>query len=325
MRPVEAELAEIAARPGIDPRRWLTEGTVEPGDDALEFDSDFGAPLVNVTLQPSKVQVRCRVLMQAAGNGEGEWHPFVAGDHVLVGIVNGNERSCVILGRLNNAIDKFPENVAGQDPRTNTFGFVRRRSPYLAEYAGPWIVRQATTGALLSIDSSGVVTVREGSGAALQLTPDVFTVQSADAKQLLQLDFTGERFTVQLGDALLTLGSSAASGPNALVSPGPFSLTTAGNPAAEHVTTAEAVAGILTQLLLALGAASPGPIIGAALAGTAPAIVATAMTTAGITPLLPPVAAAVYGAFGAATQKPPGVPGQGQLLPGLGASGLLTG
>lgn len=325
MQPVEAELAEIAGRPGIDPRRWITEGTVDPGDDAIEFDDDFGAPLVNVTLQPSKAQVRCRVLMQAAGNGEGEWHPFVAGDHVLVGIVNGNERSCVILGRLNNSIDKFPDNVAGQDPRTNTFGFTRRRTPYLVENAGPWIVRQATTGALLSIDSSGVVTIREGSGSVLQLTPDLLAIQSADAKQLLQLDFTGERFTVQIGDALLTLGSSAASGPNALVSPTAFSISTAGNPAAEHVTTAEAVAGMLTQLLLALGASSPGPIIGAALAGTAPAIVATALTAAGITPLLPPVAAALYAAFGAAQQKPPGIPGQGQVAPGLGASGLLTG
>lgn len=299
---------------------------MDPGDDAIEFSEEEGAPLINVTLQPSKRQVRCRVAMAVAGNGEADWHPFVAGDLVLVEIIGGNERSCVITGRLNNAIDKFPTgSVAGQDPTSNAFGFTRRRTPYVTEYAGPYIVRQATTGALLSIDAAGVVTLKDGSGGALQMSPDAFGYQSADATQLLQLDLTGERFTLQIGDALLTLGSSNASGPNALVAPGAFAIATAGNPAAEHVTTAEAVAGILTQLLLALAATSPGPIIGAALAGSAPAIVATAMTAAGVTPLLPPVALAVYGAFAAAPQKPPGVPSQGQLAPGLGATGLMVG
>lgn len=322
-----AALAEIVRGPGVDTRQWVSFGTVDAGEDLVEFDDDEGAPLVNVTLQPSKVPVRCRVASFAAGDGEGEWHPFVAGDQVIVAIPAGNERDCVIVGRLNSSLAPFPSgSVAGQDPKTNSFAFTRRRTAHVAEYAGPYLVRQATSGALLSIDAAGAVTIRDGQKGALQMSADLFGYQSGDAKCLLQIDLTGERFTLQVNDALLSLsGSGASPQANAIVAPGALSIATSGNPAAEHVATAEAVAGLLTQLLLAIGTASPGPIIGAALGGAAPAIVATAITAAGQIPLLPPVAAAVAGAFAAALQKPAGVPGQGQLKPGLGAAGLLVG
>lgn len=322
-----AALRDLFQGPGTDTRSWLSIGLVEPGDAAVEFDKTGGAPLVTVSLQPSGAPVRCRVLSFSAGDGEGDWKPFVAGDEVLVGLVGGSERHGVILGRLHNGRLPFPfDSVAGQDPTTNSFAFVRHRTAFVQEMAGPVVLRQATTGALLSIDASGVVTLRGGDAAVLQISPDLFGYQSSDGKHVLQIDVTGERFLLQVGDAQLSLGSSSSSPTaNALVSPGPLSLLVSGNPAAEHVTTTEAVAGILTQLLIAIGTASPGPVIGAALAGAAPAIVTAALTLASQTPLLPPVAALLYGLFGAAIAKPPGVPGQGQLQPGLGVPGLLTG
>lgn len=328
MPPVDAAaLREIVKGPGTDTRTWISIGLVEPGNAAVEFDRTGGAPLVNVSLQPSKAPVRCRVLSASAGAGEGEWKPFVAGDEVLVALVSGSEKHAVILGRLHNGRLPFPfDSVGGQDPTTNSFSFVRHRTALVQELAGPIVMRQATTGALLSIDETGVVTLRGGDAAVLQISPDLFGYQSSDGKHVLQVDVTGERFLLQVGDALLSLGSSSSSPTaNTLVSPGALSLITAGNPAAEHVTTAEAVAGLLTQLLIAIGTASPGPVLGAALAGAAPAIVTAALSLASQTPLVPPVGPTLFALFGAAAAKPPGVPGMGQMQPGLGAPGLLTG
>lgn len=322
-----AALGEIVRRPGIDPRQWVSVGTVDATQEGpVTFDADEGYPTVDVTLQPSKVSVRARVLMPAAGNLEAEWHPFVPGDEVLVALCRGSELDCVILGRLNNGFAKFPASVAGQDPTTNSFGFVRRRTPFVAEYAGPYLLRQDTTGALLSIDAAGAVTLIDGSKGALQLSADVFGYQSADASCVLQLDLGAPRFKLQVGDAQFTLSGSAASPQsNALVSPGPLSISASGNPAAEHLVTTEALGGILTQLLLAIGSSSPGPIIGAALGGVAPVLVAGALQLASVTPLLPSVAAAIVAGFASATQKPPGVIGLGQSFPGLGCPGLLAG
>lgn len=323
----EAALRELVKGPGTDTRQWVSVGTVDATKDGpVTFDADEGYPTVDVTLQPSKVPVRCRVLMPAAGDQEAEWHPFVPGDEVLVALSRGSERDCVILGRLNNGIAKFPSAVAGQDPTTNSFGFTRRRTPFVAEYAGPYLVRQDTTGALLSIDAAGAVTLIDGSHGALQISADVFGYQSADAACVLQIDLAAQRFTMQAGDARLTLSGSNASPPsNAIVSPGPLSISASGNPAAEHLVTTEALGGILTQLLLAIGSSNPGPIIGAALGGSAPIIVAGALQLAAVTPLLPPVAAAVFAGFAAATAKPPGVVGLGQSFPGLGCTGILAG
>ena len=299
--------------PGIDPRQWISYGVVD--EEAVTFDDDLG-PLVSTTLQPSGYQVTCRLGYGTAGNGEGEYHPFVPGDEVLVAIPEGNERAgCVIFCRLNNGVDKFPgSSVAGQDPTTNTFGFRRMRTPWVEEIAGPWLLRQATTGALLSFDTKGVVTLKDGQKAALQMTPDLFGYQSGDAKFLLQLDLTGKRFTLQVDDAVMTIsGSKASPAKSAIAIPGSFAITTSGNPAAEHVATIEAIANVL----VALGSVVAPPFT--------PANVAAAVTQASTTPLAPPVAAAIFGAFSSAKQKPPAVPGQGQLTPGIGCKGLLAG
>src|SRR5512147_2917657 len=92
----------------------LSFGTVEDVD-PIEFDPDRG-PLVNVALQPSRLPARCRVAMSSAGAGEGDYHPLVPGDEVIVAIPGRSARGeCAILGRLPNAIDSFPSSVAGQD------------------------------------------------------------------------------------------------------------------------------------------------------------------------------------------------------------------
>lgn len=343
-RPLDMRsMAEGLSYPGVDPRTWGSYGTVD-AEDPVVFDEQYG-PLVNVTLQPSKTQVRCRVGMHVAGNGEAEYFPFVAGDEVYVLLPEGSERGdCVIVCRLNNEIDKFPaESIAGQDPTTNTFGFRRMRTAYVQEVAGPVVLRQATTEALLSFDTKGSVTLKDGNKAALQMSADAFGYQSGDAKYLLQLDLSGSRFTLQVDDAILTLAGSAASPQkNALSVPGALSLVTLGNPAAEHVVTTEAVFSILDQwqtAFLALWStawaaintpavgAPLGPVLTTALAAVfgAPAALAATATTAAVAPLNPAIGAAVFGAFASAAAKQPGTPGLGQGTPGIGCPGLLAG
>src|SRR5262245_23950415 len=105
----------------MDMRQWCSYGTVDPETDdekSVEFTDDYG-PLVNVTIQPSGLPVRCRVASFVAGAGEGEWYPYIAGDEVIVMFPGGSELNAVIVGRLSNGLDKPAASVGGADPTEN--------------------------------------------------------------------------------------------------------------------------------------------------------------------------------------------------------------
>ena len=332
--------AEGMRFPGIDPRQWISYGLVEgqtkdDEDPEVVFDPDYG-PLVKVMLQPSMTPVVCRVSSMTAGNGEGEYHPFIAGDEVLVAIPEGDEMAdCVIIGRMNNAIDKFPmESVAGQDPTTNTFGFKRTRTAYIQEAAGPYLIRSAVTGAAIGIDEKGSATLLNGDSSGIQISSDVIGMSTKDGSAIIQLDLTNKHIVLRMDDALLTLSSSSASPETNMLSvPGAFAINTSGNPANEHVVTSEAVVNIVANMVMALGAAiaisNPGPLTGAAL-GTATAIplsytaYALGITAASIGAIPAPVLAAILAGFAAMTPKPLGFP-TGQAKPGLGCPGFCAG
>lgn len=312
-------LGEAVSHDGIDPRTWVSYGIVEKP--IVEFSEEYG-PVVTVRLQPDDILVGCRVAAFVAGNGEGAYFPFVEGDEVLVALPGGNTQGACIVGRMNNSIDKFPmDSVAGQDPTTNTFSFTRRRTPVIDEFAGLYVLRQATTEALLSFDSKGSVTLKDGNKNALQMSADLIGVQSGDAKYLMQLDLTGSRFTVQVNDSILTLsGSDASPYTGGIYTPGSFTVGVATNPPVEHVLTTEALANILSVWATAIGGAY-APIA----AAMNPASVADAITAAATTPLLPNTGTAIAAVFAAPKVKPPAVTGQGQLMPGIGCASFLTG
>jgi hypothetical protein len=304
----------------------------EANEDIVIFDEEAGQVYVKVILHPTEIPVYCRVAGQSGGKGEGEWNPFVQGDEVLVIIPQGHERGgCAIIGRMNNQLDAFPmESVAGQDPTTNTFAFRRRRSPFIEEYGGPIIFRQTTTGALFSIDETGAVTIRDGQGAALQISPDAFNYQSkpeggsktapGTPKFVFQVDITGGHFLLRIDDAILSLSSSKGKPEvNALTVPGQMSMSTAGNAPIEHTATTEAVANIIVALLPLL----PLPIPGSVNPAAAAALVAAVMTAAGKIPLNPLVTQAIQAAFKA--QPPKRLTPGGQNQPGIGCAGLLVG
>lgn len=328
----------------MDTRQWVSMGTVDrervvDGEkvDPVIFDEDLG-PLVNVTLQPSGLPVRCRVAASAAGacgNGEGEYSPFVAADEVVVLIPEGDERAdCVIVGRMNNAIDKFPaESVAGQDPTSNKFAFRRRRTPFVEEFATTWMARVASHGAFFMISESGAVTIRDGSKGALQMGPDIFGFTEGNREvgtddvpaptALFQLDLVNRRTTLQIGDAQFMMSASDGTsdgGPP----PGDANLSLAGaltmafgnNQPAEHVATTEFVLAILEVALSAIGGGFGVPAVAAVLAavaaGGAPMGTFAAALATGL-----PIAASI--------PKPPAAPLGVQLAPKLGAVSFRTG
>jgi phage baseplate assembly protein gpV len=228
------------------------------GDSPVEFDKEAGEVFLRVQLEPSKTVIRARLSSACAGNGETEYNTFVGGEEVVVILPQGNERAGgVIIGRMNNAIDKFPmESVAGQDPTTNTFSFSRRRTPRLEEFAGPIILRSAISGGLISLDSAGVFTVRTGDRAVFQMSPDAIGIQSASSESeapelMLQLNVTNKHFTVTVGDAIFNLSASDASPePNSTIKVGgALTLSTNGNPAAEHAMSIENFINLM-QLLI---------------------------------------------------------------------------
>lgn len=273
-------IAGAMQAPENDTRQWVSIGIVQADDagQVVQFREDLGQPLVSVTLQPTLARVYCRVSSQVAGNGEGEWHPFVQGDEVVVVVPQGYEDAgCVIIGRLNNTFDKFPmDSVAGQDPTTNTFGFRRRRTPYVEESAGPVILRSALSSALITIDEVGNITLKDSQNAAMQMSADVIgfagpSTPDTPPKYLLQLDLTHGHLNVQIDDAVLTLSSSSAAPEiNLLSVPGPLAIGTLGNAMNEHVATTESVAHVLeiliAELISVINLGGPGLLTGVSLA-----------------------------------------------------------
>ena len=298
----------------------LSFGTVQD-ESPVEFDPERG-PVVNVSLQPSRIPVRCRVLMLLGGAGEGEGHPFVAGDEVLVAVPGGDPRGeCVILGRLPNKVDAYPTTAGGQDTTKNAVSFRRGAVPRVEEYKGLWSVSSQPSGAFVSVSGEGTVTLRDGSKGALQMSADALSYVSGDAEHYVQLDLGSGQFTVKTGSATLALGQ----GGSGVLAPGSLAISAGGQPAAEHVATTESVLNLLCYFITAVGAANPGPLSGAGLAAALATVLPGSIAAAAVGPLLPPVAAALFAAFAASVQKGPGVPGQGQLTPGVGCSSFLAG
>ena len=162
---------------------------------------------------------------------------------------------CLIIGRAPSTADPFPTSVAGQDATKNAFSFTRRACAHFEESKGPWTTMTQPSGAFVNLSAEGNVTLRDGSKGALQLSADALSYVSGDGKNLLQIDLGAPRFVLRVDKAMLVLQSAGAS---AILAPAALSLSTAGNPAAEHVITTEAVANLLVQLLTALGPRTQG-------------------------------------------------------------------
>jgi hypothetical protein len=239
-------IANLFAHAGSDTRQWVSIGTVDVSTaekPSVRFKDANGAPLqtgplVDVTLQPSGIAVVCRVGNTCAGNGEGEWYPFVDKDEVLVVLPSGDESGYpVIVSRLNQGIDLFPELVAGQDTTENKFGFRRMRAPFVIETASAYLIRHATTGSQIGIDANGQVIINDAEKGRIFFSPDVIELSSGDSKTFLQLQVDKQTVAMRGGNATLALADNTT-----LTIPGQLSIGTGGVGATGHAVTAEQVA-----------------------------------------------------------------------------------
>lgn len=241
--------------PENDTRQWISLGTVVPDTPearSVEFDKDLG-PLVNVQLIPDGTVVVCRVGMSIAGDLEGDYSPFVGGDEVLVAIPEGSEAlGGVILARLANAIDRWPQAVAGQDATKNVFGFKRMRPPYIIETQNGILFRHAGTGAQLGIDLSGQVIFNDASGARMFFGADAQGMTSADGDTSFQLLSDKQSIVMTAGGVTsLNIGASTTQ----FLTPGTIAIGSSGLGATGHAVTLEQVVNLLVNYTCALYAA----------------------------------------------------------------------
>ena len=256
-----AALRDLVRGPGIDPRQWISYGIVDadsPDAHSVRFNDDNGQALpegvlVAVTLQPSGIAVTCRVSSLNAGSGEGEFSPYGSGDEVIVAIPEGNERAgCVIIGRLSNAHDVFPQAVAGQDVTNNDTTFRRMKTPYVLETGASYMVRSALTGASLSIDPTGAVIINDGEGAMLALNQSIISLQDKTGAVMLQMDPDALTTTLQAD----TTSFQLAAGASTFLSSGTLNIGTGGLPGAGHAITLEQVVNLFVNYTYFLFTAS---------------------------------------------------------------------
>lgn len=178
------------AAPGADTRQWVSYGTVHEevgGNKSVTFED--GQQYVRVRLHPSELVVNARVLGKVAGAGEGESHPFVEHDEVLVILPEGNERAgAVCIGKLNNSLDALPGLVAGNDPSTNAFTWKRIRTPRAVETYGGDIVSDAKSGTIYGIGIDGAFSVQTTDGGFLTVGPDDLGMQTVEGDMYFQAD-----------------------------------------------------------------------------------------------------------------------------------------
>lgn len=315
---------ENFAGPGQDTRQWVSYGIVDDDTEdqkAVTFDEDYG-PLVSVTLQPSGTPVRCRVGGSCAGNGEGEYFPFLGGDECVVVIFEGDEKADpMIVGRGNNQIDKWPTVVGGQDVTKNSVAFKRVRCPYILESASSLLFRAATAGNFLLLEASGNATLADGFHDFVHVGIDFVGMQASDADGaptlLVQLDKNNNLVTLEAAGAGKFLISGDGTG--SWFQTDTVSIGAGGQVAGEHVTTVEAMANLLTLIVVGLGTAGVGGLSALSAPPAAQALVTAAITAAGAAGLTPVVTSAIHAALAAKLQNTTG------LKPSVGCPSFLAG
>jgi hypothetical protein len=208
-----ATAKSLLSGPGADTRQWISFGTVcEETEESKSVSYEEGQPYVRVRLHPSEMEVNCRVLQSVAGQGEGEWHPFLEHDEVLVAVPQGNERAgCVILGRLSNSLDAMPNTVAGNDTTRNAIAWQRRKCPQATEVYGGCIMRDAKSGSHYGIGPDGSFVATTTDGGFISIGPDSMAMQTRDGDMYFQGNIrTGEWMlgTGVSGTSILRLGKT---------------------------------------------------------------------------------------------------------------------
>lgn len=266
--------------PGADTRQWLSYGTVlEEGNGQKSVTYVDGQQYVRVRLHPSELVVNARVLCKVAGAGEGESHPFVEHDEVLVAVPQGNERAgCVVLGKLNNALDAMPGVVAGNDTSNNAFTWTRTRTARAVESFGGDVVRDAKSGTYYGIGPDGGFSISTTDGGFLTVGPDSLGMQSVQGDMYCQANLQKGTWLIGTSAGAVNAFFMLGNADQGIYSPGKFYLATGGVVPTQHVALWEGLLAYLETYITTFVAAAV-----ATAGGTVPPGTATAATTAAVT------------------------------------------
>lgn len=102
--PDTMRMSAALARPGADPRAWVSYAIVT----AVGVDEE--GVFADVTMVPTMDPVVARVGAEYAGPGFGLYAPLEVNDEILVGIPSGDpQHGVVVLRRLSSASDPLPD------------------------------------------------------------------------------------------------------------------------------------------------------------------------------------------------------------------------
>lgn len=348
-------MRQALSGPGMDTRQWISYGRVEPDspdarnvlfDEADSEGTPLGQVIVTVKLEPSATIVPCRIGGMVAGNGEGEYYPFIEGDEVLVAIPEGDEKAgCVIISRLGQSLDAFPLNVGGADVTKNNFGFRRMRAPFILETAESYMMRGTTAKWQLTFDRTGNVFLASGAQHQLVLHADGITLGSGDEKVSIQMNPSDSSMTLKGNGTTLLISDSGSQ----FFTGGQLAIATAGLPASGNAVTLQQVLNLLINWTILLTGPMGSPKLMGDLVlpgaiffpGTFPTVLDTAvsaMLTLAATPAppIPPVTAGggalaimplTFAALKLALGASAAIPDPGAFglppLPGIGKAALL--
>lgn len=272
-------LGKAVQRPGIDPRIWLTLGTVKE----VGFDAAHGI-FADVVIQPDGNVETCYVATPYAGAlggkiGFGDWCPVEVDDTVLVAYPRGDSNEGpIIIARFWNSGDLPPTQIDGPD--SGRWLIIKPMEKYtiLATLAG----LLDAGGTQVEVDPSGFTIKTQLSAAAFSAEMSVAPEEVSISQQDI-LGLTGFKFTGGPAGVKLHTNAPLVAGPVSLGDDSAMPLAHAAETLAQ---TAGASAGItaivtaLTTIQAAFNAIAAVPLTGtSAGAAMAPALatLATAM------------------------------------------------
>lgn len=193
-----ARLAQLASRPGIDPRQWIVKAVVTD----VAYDSEHGI-FADINFMPDGDIETALVGTAYAGPDFGEYNPLKVDDVVLVAMPLGDPgEGPVIFARLWSATEKPPVEFSAGD----SGGETPTNDPTIRIEDGRTLRIVGKQGANRKIELDGGATyeISATGGSRVVITADTSIEITGDAK--VDIKSTGpvavESPQVTLGDAL---------------------------------------------------------------------------------------------------------------------------
>lgn len=161
--PDAGRLGELLARPGMDPRVWVSLATVR----AVHVESN--GKFCDVTLIPSGDEETVRIGEEYAGNGFGDHNPLHVDDEVVVLFPGGEpDAGGVIVARLHNSSDKVPSAAVSNKDDRQIVVESGKNIRLTTQGTGDVLV---TSGRKVTVTASDLIELTSGLAKAINLVP----------------------------------------------------------------------------------------------------------------------------------------------------------